>query len=302
MLASLDPYEVILISMETPIGLARRTRLNFAVQHRVVGVGGQEVPASFAARFRFLPNITARCRNGTLGCFWSHRLALELVVKLQLRHVIVVEDDACLRRPMPTPDELGDRAVALEGELATPGAWKRATSEFGVHQRFKSWRGLVDGINEVDFNRFTLLGTGALYLPGPEVAHEMLTLMDVAPRLKAIDTWYREHRVIKHLFFPNVFACDDGGSSQIDQKSHSRDLYISRRRDLVLAAAEREALEAQGKADKSCSSRGNSDRARQPAVIKVAAELLSGEQLYLTEATNGSEPQQQGRLDFGSTE
>lgn len=37
-------------------------------------------------------------------------------------------------------------------------------------------------------------------------------------------------------------------------------------------------------------------------MIKIAAELLSGEQLYLTEATNGSEPQQQGRLGLGSAE
>jgi len=237
MLASLQPYQVVLISMDTPCGAARRARLNFPFQHRVVGVSGHDTPEAFQARFRFMPCISERRRRGFLGCFWSHQAALRLIVEHDLRHAVIVEDDAVLRRPMPAPEALGDRPVALEGLLTTPGVWARAGREFASPQRMACWRSLVPGLNDVDVRSFTLLGTAALYVPDARCAEEILKLIDDAPRLKAIDTFYRQHRVFQRLYFPNPFACEDIQVSEIHDKALPRDLYLGHAQDLKRAQA-----------------------------------------------------------------
>jgi len=237
MLDSLEPYQVVLISMDTACGAARRARLNFPFQHRVVGVSGDDTPEEFRSRFRFLPCISERRRLGFLGCFWSHRAALGLIVALDLRHAVIVEDDAVLRRPVPAPAELGGRPVALEGLLTTPGVWHRASKEFASARRLECWRSLRPGLNEVDWRAFTLLGTAALYVPDARCAADILRLMDEAPRLKAIDTFYREQRVFRFLCFPNPFACEDLEGSEIHDRALPRDLYLGHAKDLKRARA-----------------------------------------------------------------
>lgn len=234
MLETLEPFTILLISMDTALGAARRERLNFPYHHRVVGVSGDDTPEPFRAKFRFLPSISDRTRRGYLGCFWAHRCALEAIVRLNLQHAVVVEDDASLKRSMPTPEELGDRPVALEGELTTPGVWHRAGKEFGSSQRMACWRSLRQGVNDIDSSVFTLLGTGALYLPDAERAQEILNIMDRAPRLKAIDFFYRERRVFGRLYFPNPFACDDLEASEI-HGPQVRDLYLGHVKDRARA-------------------------------------------------------------------
>jgi len=235
MIETLEPFTIVLISMDTVLGAARRARLNFPYHHRVVGVSGDDTPETFRAKFRFLPNISDKRRRGYLGCFWAHRCALEAVVDLELHHAVIVEDDVTLTRSMPTPEELGDRPVALEGALTTPGVWHRASKEFGSTERLACWKSLRHGVNDIDSCVFTLLGTGALYLPDAKCAKEILNLMDNAPRLKAIDTFYRQHRVFDRLYFPNPFACWDLDASEIHDTSLARDLYLGHVKDLARA-------------------------------------------------------------------
>ena len=233
MLASLEPYQLVLISMDTPCGAARRARLNFPVQHRVVGISGDDTPEDFRSRFRFMPCVTERRRRGFLGCFWSHQTALRLIVELDLRHAVILEDDAILRRPTPAPETLGGRPVALEGLLTTPGVWHRASKEFASPKRMECWKALKPGLNDVDTRAFTLLGTAALYVPDARCAKEILRVMEEAPRLKAIDTFYRQRRIFKELYFPNPFVCEDFQVSEIHDEALFRDLYLGHIKDLM---------------------------------------------------------------------
>jgi len=241
MLDSLAPYQLVLISMDTACGAARRARLAFPVQHHIVGVSGEETPEEFQARFRFMPCISERRRRGFLGCAWSHQAALRLIADSALQHAVILEDDAVLKRRMPPPEALGGRPVALEGVLATPGAWHRAGKEFTSRERLECWKRLRPGLNHVDTRRFTLLGTAALYIPDAECARRILQVLQDAPRLKAIDTFYRQHKIFQELYFPNPFACEDLQLSQIHDKSSSRDLYLCGVKDLKQARALRDA-------------------------------------------------------------
>ena len=116
----------------------------------------------------------------------------------------------------------------------TPGVWHRASKEFGSSQRMVCWKSLRQGVNDIDSSVFTLLGTGALYLPDAKCAQEILNIMERAPRLKAIDIFYREHRIFGRLYFPNPFACGDL-ASEIHEPPPVRDLYLSRVKDRAKA-------------------------------------------------------------------
>jgi hypothetical protein len=109
----------------------------------------------------------------------------------------------------------------------------------GVEARVTSLGHVQRGGIPSAFDRMlcTLLGTAALYVPDARCAEEILKLIDDTPRLKAIDTFYRQHRVFQRLYFPNPFACEDLQVSEIHDKALPRDLYLGHAKDLKRAEA-----------------------------------------------------------------
>jgi hypothetical protein len=242
-------YELVLISMDAPTGARRRAALNFQHQHRVVGLPGEEAPADFAARFRLLHTSGPRYRSATIGCAWSHQLALRLIVDLDLRDVVVLEDDARLVRPLPPPELLRSAGgpVYLGGSFTTPGPYVHHQRDFSPAIEDAVWEACVPGLNAVDYARFSIVGTEAIYYPDAAAARRVAAAVEAAPRLTYWDGFLRRHRLVGNFFFPNPFAAQDDEVSHVSCRVHLRDLYAHGQRKIAkrrARMAERAALAA----------------------------------------------------------
>ena len=114
-------YNLVVISMDTPCGQRRRDTLNYTFQYRIVGLPGDETPVSFQNKFKFRPNALPRYKNAHIGCTWTHRLALQLIIDHNLINSIILEDDASLVNSYPPLSIMPhDCAVFLGGCFLGP--------------------------------------------------------------------------------------------------------------------------------------------------------------------------------------
>ena len=234
-------YHTILLSMDTETGRRRRGRLNWQPTEHLVAVSGDEAPEAFRRRARMRHNVKPATLCGVVGCAWSHVLALRRVVEADLRHVLVLEDDARAVAALPPPDALPwDDAVHLGGALRTPGSWAAQAREFPVAKEIEVWRRLTPGLHALE--GFSIVGSEALYVPNASVARRILAVAeDPGLPLTHWDLFLRKHRLVRYLWAPNCFAVSDPEASQIEGRPLLRDFYaggvrrIERRRALALA-------------------------------------------------------------------
>lgn len=235
-------YEFVVISMDTECGRRRRAKIDFPYR-RVIGVRGDAAPAEFRDRFTFMYNTSPARASACVGCTYSHRLALQLIIDLNLRDVVVLEDDAMLVRPLPNLATMPrDCAVFFGGALRTPGAWARQSKEFSRENEEAVWLSLREGLNDIRWDEFTVSGTEAVFIPDATVAQRLADALDTE-RLIWIDMFYRKHRLIPKLYFPNPFAALDAQETENEGNGapRLRDLYaeglqrIRKRREILLS-------------------------------------------------------------------
>ena len=234
-------YHTILLSMDTETGRRRRGSLNWQPSEHLVAVGGEEAPEAFRRRARMRHNVKPATLRGVVGCAWSHVLALRRIVAADLRHVLVLEDDARAVAALPPPGALPeDDAVHLGGALRTPGSWTAQAREFPEAKEVEVWRRLTPGLHALE--GFSIVGAEALYVPNAFVARRILAVAeDPGLPLTHWDLFLRKHRLVRYLWAPNCFAASDPEASQIEGRPLLRDFYaggvrkIERRRALALA-------------------------------------------------------------------
>jgi hypothetical protein len=218
-------YHSILLSLDSEVGEKRRARLNWVPTERLVAVSGDDAPEALKKRTRMRYNTTASTVRGIVGCAWSHMLALKRIIEGDLKHVLVLEDDARLVAPLPPPEALPEAsAVHLGGAICTPGAWVAKASEFPAGVEAAVWRRLSPGLHRLE--GFSIVGSEALYIPNAEVARRMLSVAeDPSLRMMHWDHFLRKHDLVEYLWAPNCFSACDAEASQIEGKVYLRDYY-----------------------------------------------------------------------------
>jgi Glycosyltransferase family 25 (LPS biosynthesis protein) len=218
-------YHSILLSMDSETGARRRARLNWQPTERLVAVGGDEAPEALRRRTRMRYNTKASTVRGIVGCTWSHILALRRIVEGDLKHVLVLEDDARLVTPLPPIEALPQTsAVHLGGAICTPGTWVAKAKEFPEEVEAAVWQSLTPGLHLLQ--GFSIVGSEALYVPNAEVARRMLAVAeDPSLRMMHWDHFLRKHGLVEYLWAPNCFSSCDAEVSQIEGKVYLRDYY-----------------------------------------------------------------------------
>jgi hypothetical protein len=220
-------YHSILVSMDTVIGAKRREKLNWTPTETIIAVSGDAAPVDFQKRTRLRYNTKQSTLTGVIGCAWSHILVLRRIIEGDLKHVLVLEDDARLVSPLPFLEDLPQTsAVHLGGAIRTPGAWVRQAHEFPEEREVEIWRTLTPGLHAL--RDFSIVGSEALYIPNADVAREILRRAeDASLRMSHWDHFLRKHDLVPYLWAPNCFAASDATSSQIEGKVYLRDYYAS---------------------------------------------------------------------------
>lgn len=141
---------------------------------------------------------------------------LQKVVARGLKDVVVCEDDAHRIRRLPAARRLSrDGITLLGGAIRTPGPWQSEEDDFrksGACARVL--RNMRTGVNEIDYDIYRWTGACSYYVPGPAAARAVLDRLENRDeKLTHFDVWAARHRLVKYLYYPNVFKEADYGSN-----------------------------------------------------------------------------------------
>ena len=175
------------------------------------------VPERVYKQMNLRHNIKKNHMKGKIGCVFAHRLALYFISNLyQTDHNIILEHDATLsdieglkrflKNPPKDPTYLGGWIInPLIKNINEPV------------EAFKTRRPRK-GVNPIDYDKFKILMTHALYIPSYKQAAIILDASErdaAHGKHKAMDHFYANNRYIRQFIYPPIFI-QSGHISEID--------------------------------------------------------------------------------------
>ena len=212
----------LVISVNTPVGIKRRSLLNYKFTHID---GCKKAPKWIVDNFKRLhtENPKSILLKNRMACFASHVKALKYVVKNKINRVIILEDDAFLDglviESLPK-----DGATLLGGVIRHPTRWE-LDKEFINTKAKKIINKFKNGVNEIDYKKYRWNGAWAIYYPTWKIVKQILDfILSKNFKFKHYDLFLANHKLIKYLYYPSIFTHDD--SRSISQVSSNKSGYI----------------------------------------------------------------------------
>ena len=141
-----------------------------------------------------------------LGCIAAHRKALLAIYSNQTHNNLILEEDAELSSRLPYPP----KHSCYMGGWIIPPKISRAGKQ-AVHVKPKS------GLNSIDYQRFKIITTHALFIKSPEQAANLLDQTIEPEQLKPYDIFLADHQIFTRFYYPPVFI-QGSHKSEIDGK------------------------------------------------------------------------------------
>ncbi len=141
-----------------------------------------------------------------LGCTAAHRKALLAIYSNQTHNNLILEEDAELSSTLPHPPK---RSCYMGGWIIPPKI-SRAGKQ-AVNLKPKS------GLNPIDYQRFKIITTHALFIQSPEEATTLLDQTIEPEQLKPYDIFLADHKIFTRFYYPPVFI-QGSHKSEIDGK------------------------------------------------------------------------------------
>lgn len=178
---------------------------------RLIASRGSDTPISFRERFTFRYNTLSKHKLAKIGNFASHIRALQMIVKNNLKNVMILEDDSSDFK-LPISLKNYPHAVYLGGFMVAP---KIKDIRKPINKR-----SFHNGINEINYDKFRILETRAYFVPNKEEAKRMLDVIMSAPSLKNTDIFYSNNELIKYFYYPALSLQTQGLESNIDNVNY----------------------------------------------------------------------------------
>ena len=187
------------------------------------------LPQSDVERMRAMwtkdKTVSQRNRRRKAACFKTHRDMLKAHAEDGEGAMVVVEDDMKPCEDLHTFNWLqlpADGASYLAGRL--DAARVKDMAEFKVKKEASrivaAWRATEQRVQALPADRETgpyrISSSGALYIPSPEVARDIVASFDALDRTNHVDMIYYRCPCVTHLVFPALFVSDVGVGSITD--------------------------------------------------------------------------------------
>jgi len=201
------------ISMDNELGRERQKRLNYTF-NLFTGKTAGECPDWVKDKMRHRSNIKEKALNGKLGCFTSYVCLLNKIVSEKINNVLILEDD-CIQIGEFTKDQLGNKPIYLNGLFHHPTNYANKNKEWT--EKLKHDLQLTTGINEIDWDKFRIVGTLGIYIPKWEQAQEIVDKLKYTKSLTTIDSQISKQKLISKFHYPPLFKHSDYGISNISR-------------------------------------------------------------------------------------
>ena len=114
-------------------------------------------------KLKTLYNTKEKSIIAKLGCIAAHRKALLAIFSNQTRNNLILEEDANLSGPLPAPPE---ESCYMGGWIVPPHVSKAGKVKINVKPN--------KGINKINYEKFKVITTHALFVETPEEAMILL--------------------------------------------------------------------------------------------------------------------------------
>ena len=144
-----------------------------------------------------------------LGCISSHRNALLSIVNNQTSNNIILEEDFILNNNIP---ENIEKSCYLGGWIIPPKISSINKTKLDIT--------LKDGINKIDYDKYSILMTHSYFIKQPNEAKDILLSTLNIDKIKNYDIHLKDNKILKYLYYPPLFI-QSKHISNIDNKNNN---------------------------------------------------------------------------------
>ncbi len=160
----------------------------------------KDVEESDCDKYSFYWNISSKLKHNIVACSMSHKKCLEHIVINKLNEIIIIEDDAVI--DFERLDELKEYNdfTYIGGDIRPP--LLKDDSKFKKEMIISNV-----GKNQIDTDRFVILGCFGMYIPTWNVAKMIIENIPVNTKEKAIDVEMKKlqkKELIKYYHYPAI--------------------------------------------------------------------------------------------------
>jgi len=148
-----------------------------------------------------------------LGCIAAHRKALLAIFSNQTNNNLILEEDATLSGDLPIPPK---ESCYMGGWIVPPQISKTGKVKINVNPK--------KGINMIDYDKFKIITTHALFVQTHEEALILLESTILPEKLKNYDIHLAECEMFDAYYYPPVFV-QGKHTSEIDGKVNKNDQH-----------------------------------------------------------------------------
>ena len=151
-----------------------------------------------------------------LGCIAAHRKALLAIFSNQTNNNLILEEDATLSGDLPIPPK---ESCYMGGWIVPPQISKTGKVKINVNPK--------KGINMIDYDKFKIITTHALFVQTHEEALILLESTILPEKLKNYDIHLAECEMFDAYYYPPVFVQGkhksdiEGKVNKNDQHTHN---------------------------------------------------------------------------------
>jgi len=164
-------------------------------------------------KLKTLYNTKKKSIIAKLGCIAAHRKALLAIFSNQTHNNLIIEEDAGLMNTLPLPP---GKSCYMGGWIVPPliSHTGKVKIDISPHR----------GINKIDYDKFKIVTTHALFIKDHDEATELLDMTIQPEKLKPYDIFLANEMFFKDFYYPSVFV-QEKHKSEIDDKGADLNYY-----------------------------------------------------------------------------
>jgi len=209
-----NKYNIYIICKNEDIFRQKAKKLNDKYKGKICHI--QFIPAEYLTltqcnqkmlkKLKTLYNTKRKSIIRKLGCIAAHRKALLAIYSNQTHNNLILEEDAGLMSGLPMPP---GKSCYMGGWIIPP----KVTLAGKVKVDVKPHKGM----NKIDYDKFKVITTHALFIKGHDEATELLDMTIEPDSLKPYDIFLSGNQFFKDFYYPSVFV-QEAHKSEIDDK------------------------------------------------------------------------------------
>lgn len=150
-----------------------------------------------------------------LGCISSHRKCLLDIINKESINNIILEEDFIINNKLPEPPNIS----------CYFGGWI-IPSKISLINKKKIKIELSNGINDINYDIFSIIMTHSYYIKNSEDANKILISTLLPDKIKNYDIHLKDNKLLKQFYYPPIFI-QSNHKSTIDNNGNNNSRSIN---------------------------------------------------------------------------